>query len=1335
MQATVGQTLSNGGIHPGSIAASGGSESWTFTSGPGESIMLRVGTTNFPPRIRVFDGSNIQIADVASGSTVTRDIVISLVTTNGGNYTALVNSATTAGGTYALHFAHVPGEFIVPAQDEGGNLLSGANNPANITVGDLDLWRFTAPAGAGFMVRMGGVFTPWIRVYNTAGTLVSEALSLSTTTRDVVLSGVATNAGTYTVVASSTVSSGVGPYTIHLALAPAGVEVTAGDQGGELVNGVKNIATITTGDLDVWRFNAAAGDMVHLRMGGVFTPFIRLYGPSGELVGDALSPSTVTRDLLLERRATNAGVYIVVTASTVASGAGAYELTLARVPADFTTSAGDEGGLLVNGANTAGNISAGDLDLWRFSANLGDAILLRMGGEFTPKIQLYGPDGALVEEAVSGTTVTRDVSLETRAPITGTYVAIASSTVASGVGAYTLNLAQSPSPFEVSEGDQGGEIISGFLTEGELHTGDMDLWTFEATGGESFMVRIGAQFAPWLRVYGPNGELAGTAVAGSTVTRDVVLNATATNAGPYRIVVAAAVPSGLGTYELHLVRGSGGVEIAADDQGGVLLNGATNLGTVNLGDVDAWTFTATVGDSNVFRVTATNFAPWIRLYGPAGTLVGEFAPPSTVTRSATLIYELTANPGEYTVVLSSGVPGQNGTYAFKQSRWAPDLHVPLNAAVHEGEPVFYNIHAQDPDEPTKPLQFQLLSAPPQAIFALDGATNATIGWGTSEIDGPVTNIVVVKVTDVVNNRSFSRTNSFAVIVHEMNVAPELSLPANQTVNELAPLNVTATATDIDFPPNPLTFSLITPPAGMTINPLSGAINWTPSEAQGPSTNLITIVVTDNSPYAFNEKNLSHTNVFTVVVREVNSAPRVVADFQSFILELNPLNASVSASDDDLPPNQLTFSLVEPPAGMIINPSSGAITWTPTEAQGPFTGPIRVRVTDHSPLAINETQLAATNSFVVTVWEMNTAPVLTLPPSLIVQELEAAEDEVVLRATAFDSDLPANSFTFSLPNPPTGMTIDPTTGAMSWTPSESQGGTTNVITVILTDHNAQAATNSFLSTTNSFTIIVREVNSAPTLGTVSNRNLDEATDLNLPNPATDSDLPANALTYVLTEGPTNATISATGTISWTPTETQGPGTFVFTTVVTDNGAPVRSATNSFTITVTEVNSAPTITALTNQTIRFGELWTNLVTASDSDLPANTLSFSVEQGPTNLTLNPASGALNWTPLQAQVGSHTIRIRASDNGTPSRNAETTFEITVTGVETRMEITRLGTLMQVTIVGNVGLNYRLERSSDLTTWEQQSEFRLNTSPLQYIDPDLIQGRPARLYRLRTIP
>src|SRR5258708_28532208 len=84
-------------------------------------------------------------------------------------------------------------------------------------------------------------------------------------------------------------------------------------------------------------------------------------------------------------------------------------------------------------------------------------------------------------------------------------------------------------------------------------------------------------------------------------------------------------------------------------------------------------------------------------------------------------------------------------------------------------------------------------------------------------------------------------------------------------------------------------------------------------------------------------------------------------------------------------------------------------------------------------------------------------------------------------------------------------------------------------------------------------------------------------------------------------------AASGVITWTPAEVQGPGNYLIGVVVTDNGIPSLSATQQLTVTVNEVNSAPTLAAFTPQTIGEGSTLTVPAVGSDSDLPANTRSY--------------------------------------------------------------------------------------------------------------------------------
>jgi hypothetical protein len=75
-------------------------------------------------------------------------------------------------------------------------------------------------------------------------------------------------------------------------------------------------------------------------------------------------------------------------------------------------------------------------------------------------------------------------------------------------------------------------------------------------------------------------------------------------------------------------------------------------------------------------------------------------------------------------------------------------------------------------------------------------------------------------------------------------------------------------------------------------------------------------------------------------------------------------------------------------------------------------------------------------------------------------------------------------------------------------------------------------------------------------------------LSVTNVATDADLPPQTLTYsLLSTTPTNATLdSGSGIFTWRPLVTQANSTNPIIVVVTDDGTPNRSATNTFTVVV-------------------------------------------------------------------------------------------------------------------------------------------------------------------------
>ena len=104
---------------------------------------------------------------------------------------------------------------------------------------------------------------------------------------------------------------------------------------------------------------------------------------------------------------------------------------------------------------------------------------------------------------------------------------------------------------------------------------------------------------------------------------------------------------------------------------------------------------------------------------------------------------------------------------------------------------------------------------------------------------------------------------------------------------------------------------------------------------------------------------------------VNAVPTLNAVPEQWISEGSTLVVTNVASDPDLPFNLLTFTLGPgAPDGLGLNPTNGVLTWTPSEAQSPSKYEISVIVTDDGSPPLSDT-----NIFQITVAEANTPPLL------------------------------------------------------------------------------------------------------------------------------------------------------------------------------------------------------------------------------------------------------------------------------------------------------------------------------------------------------------------------
>ena len=221
------------------------------------------------------------------------------------------------------------------------------------------------------------------------------------------------------------------------------------------------------------------------------------------------------------------------------------------------------------------------------------------------------------------------------------------------------------------------------------------------------------------------------------------------------------------------------------------------------------------------------------------------------------------------------------------------------------------------------------------------------------------------------------------------------------------------------------------------------------------------------------------------------------------------------------------------------------------------------------------------------------------------------------------------------------------GQFSWTPTESQGGSTYDATITVTD----SGTGNLIDS-ETISITVGEVNVAPILDPIGNKLVDEQAELAFTATATDQDLPADTLTFTLDAAAIALGMSITtgGQFSWTPTESQGGNSYDATITVTDSGTGTLTDSETITITVGEVNVAPILDPIGNKLVDEQAELTFTATATDQDLPADSLTFTLDAAAIALGMSITTGGqFSWTPTESQGGSdYSATITVTDSGT---------------------------------------------------------------------------------------
>ena len=468
-----------------------------------------------------------------------------------------------------------------------------------------------------------------------------------------------------------------------------------------------------------------------------------------------------------------------------------------------------------------------------------------------------------------------------------------------------------------------------------------------------------------------------------------------------------------------------------------------------------------------------------------------------------------------------------------------------------------------------------------------------------------------------NGTSDSNIATVSITVVGVNDAPVAGNDVASTGEDIPlfgyDLLINDTDTDGTLDPDSVVLDLIGVLGAVTDNGGGTIDYYPPADYYGTDTFAYTVKDDDGAT--------SNSATVTITINALNDTPLAEPDPNS-TMEDTLVSSSVSVLDNDalgdLPTTVTSYDLFSVQGGTVFMDPDGNYTYTPaTNFNGTDTFEYTIKDLDLEP---------STATVTIAVTAVNDAPVITSTPVTIATE----DAPYTYNLAATDPDV-GDALTFSLDVFPIGMTIEPISGLIFWTPTNAQvSPPTHSVTVRVTD---DAAVPTFA--TQSFTIAVAAAADDDNDG-VSN----------------DLDLCPNT--------PAGEPVDADGcSASQLDDDNDGVSNDLDLCPNTPAGEPV-DADGCSASQLDGENDAPAITSTAVTTATDGVPYSYDVAANDPNL-GDTLTFSLDLAPASMTINVGSGLISWTPTNAQVSppTHSVTVRVTDLALAS--AAQSFTITV--------------------------------------------------------------------------
>ena len=553
---------------------------------------------------------------------------------------------------------------------------------------------------------------------------------------------------------------------------------------------------------------------------------------------------------------------------------------------------------------------------------------------------------------------------------------------------------------------------------------------------------------------------------------------------------------------------------------------------------------------------------------------------------------------------------------------------------------------------------------PDANVVLEGSGADRTVTATPRPDSSGTTTITVSVSD----ESSTASASYTLTVAPVNDAPTIQPLSDQTISEDQVSSALFGASDVETDLTSFNFSAassnpdLLPAANVSfVGPDSDGLFRVDAAPRTDSTGTATITVTVDDL----DGETTSTS-YVVTVEPVNDPPSL------------DVNAGLSLPDQDtaeIGNSQLSASDVDDPADNVIYtvtalPSQGdlLVNGTPLTSGGTFTqqaladGRVAYAHTGTGgdsfsfDLADDDAAAGASGAtFSIAISATNQAPVLETSAGLSTDE----DTDATLTSSALlasDVDDPAENILYTVTTPPAKGTLlvggtalsgggtfsqqAVSDGLVTYAPAPDSNGVDSFGFDLADDGGALSVSDS------TFSISVAPVNDAPTLQANTGLSVDEDASATLTTAdlsARDVDDAASDLRFVIESGPVHGRLLqngellsdnsftqealADGRLSYVPdADYSGPDSLVFR--LEDAVGAVGPSGESFSISVTPVNDAPTLTATSGLAIDEDEtqpLTTAVLSATDVDDAPGDILYRVTSVPSNGVLSVGGTAL--------------------------------------------------------------------------------------------------------------